>query len=291
MADESNYSFFEEAFFVNRSRDAPYELLYGDHEHYANLEGRFDYEREPGCRLNEGDFASTQRSSNLGPFSQQLSNTTASLGEEMEGSDITHGPFDPHAGTNSQQSLEEMVPDHEAGLSSPPLANPILTNGKNMATVPGRQALDANHSTSIQKNIDESTGADDLDYQLDDGLGAAGPGDQTMTNSSSAGSDAEEDSMMVCQDDDEFGIRDHVASPLDNNTTDNKQGSALSNNNPPTNAGADSHNDNVSSDIPDADQDDEEEEPEEPVVPILPSGRCSVVRTYAGFRLRCPCTV
>ncbi|KAK3946719.1 hypothetical protein QBC32DRAFT_190623, partial [Pseudoneurospora amorphoporcata] len=63
IANVSNYSFFEEAFFVNRSRDEPYELLYGDHEHYANLEGRFDHEQESGQAS-----ASTQRSSSLGPF-------------------------------------------------------------------------------------------------------------------------------------------------------------------------------------------------------------------------------
>ncbi|KAL0472839.1 hypothetical protein QR685DRAFT_541530 [Neurospora intermedia] len=275
MADESHYSFFEEAFFANRSREEPFELLYGDDDKDTD---QFDHVGDVDVDEDDHDFFEGNARSEpiVNPILPQ---------EDGRGAEEKSSLSYPEDVSDIAQKL---VTRHQ-------VYTPSIHNCPNPAPESGADSQDNNLIT----RDDSGSSIDGARMGLDNPLSVHVP--STNINSNHAVDTAADSPEPV------------LASPALHSHEVKKSQQSLEESNPinetasspaPLNpstvvppsvevvcqklASLDVHDD---SDRPVATESSTTSVPACFRLPIRPSGCCSVIRTINGFRLHCPCPV
>ncbi|EGO58390.1 hypothetical protein NEUTE1DRAFT_101239 [Neurospora tetrasperma FGSC 2508] len=277
MADESHHSFFEEAFFANRSREEPFELLYGDDDNNTNLIDHFGPDHEWG--VDEDDHASIQGNSESEPVVDPIlpqedgpgaiENSSFSCPEDV--SDIAHNAATQHlVYTPSIRNIPNASP--ESGADSQD--NNLITRDDSGSFMDGASMgldnplsvhvpptnINSNHALETAADLPEPVLASAAHHSHE-----AKKSQQSLEESnliSKASSSAPFDPSTVAPPSVEV-VCQRLASLDINDGSDRPAASESS-----------------TTSVPACFR-----------LPIRPSGRCSVIRTINGFRLHCPCPV
>ncbi|KHE86527.1 hypothetical protein GE21DRAFT_5050 [Neurospora crassa] len=277
IADEGHHSFFEEAFFANRSREEPFELLYGDDDDNTTyLIDHFDHEGDLG--MYEDNHASIQRNSRSEPIVDPILPQGDGVGSVADSSffypedvsDVAHQVVTRHlVYTPSNCNIPNASP--ESGADSQD--NNLVTRDDALSFIDGTSTeLDNPLSVHVPStNINSN-------YAVD----AAADLPEHVLASSALHSHEAKKSQHSLKESNPSNDMTYSPAPLNHFTVVPASIEVISQK-------LASLHIKDASDRPVATESSTTSVPVCFRLPIRPSGRCSVIRIINGFRLHCPC--